>query len=82
MKRPYKPGVCNIGMRNRLLRFAYGIFFFSLGVWGWALIVVNHFPPVFKVALFIPFHIGFLGIYQSLSGFCVFHSYRHTHDMR
>jgi len=82
MKRQYKPGVCNIGMRNRLIRFAYGLFFFSVGVWSWAFIVVNDLHPAFKIALFIPFHIGFLGMIQAILGFCVFHAHRKSYDMR
>jgi len=78
----YKPGACNIGMRNRVGRFVFGLFFFSLGVWTWAFLTVNGFHHATKVFSFIPFYLGFLGFYEAILGFCVQHAHRHTFDMR
>ena len=82
MQTTYQPGVCNIGLRNRLARLAAGLFFFSSGVWLWALARVNGLPLPFLLIMILPFFLGFLGIYQALFGFCAYHSRRHTFDMR
>jgi len=82
MRRVYAPGICNIGMRNRLGRLAFGLLFFSFGVWSWTFLRVNYFHPVFKLYLFIPFYLGFIGIYEAVFGFCVYHSFRRSYDMR
>ena len=82
MAMTYRPGVCNIGIWNRLGRLAYGIFFLGLSLWVRDFIIVNGFPFYSKVVLLIPFYFGFLGAYQALFGFCVLHSKRRTFDMR
>lgn len=77
----YRPGVCNIGLKNRLGRLGFGVFFFALAWWCWELIFVNSFPNVFRLFLFIPFYLGFLGIYEALFGFCVILSRQKRFDM-
>lgn len=80
--RTCKAGVCNIGPRNRIGRLLVGIFFYGVGVWMWAFLKLNFFPSVTMLFLFVPFYLGFLGVYQALFGFCVFHSLKRSSDMR
>lgn len=79
MGRSYKPGKINIGLRSRLGRFVFGLLFFVIGAWSWAMLVVNEFPPLSRVLLFVPFYLSFLGLYEAIFGFCVFHYRRHMH---
>ena len=78
----YRPGICNIGIWNRLYRLGIGLFFFTVGVWTWALLEVNKFPQVTKIVLFLPFYLGFLGIYEAILGFCVILARNRKFDMR
>lgn len=80
--RRYRPGKCNIGMLNRISRLFSGLFSFSAGVWGWAFLTVNSFPEWTKLLLFILFYLGFVGMYQAVSGFCLLHGLRKSFDMR
>jgi len=81
MKEKYRPGKRNIGIRKRFVKLAYGLFFFSVGVWGWAFTIINGFHPVSKLYLFIPFYLGFLGIFEALLGFCVQHANKGIYEM-
>ncbi len=78
----YQPGKCNIGKHNRLFRFSYGFFFLALSAYLWIGFSVHNYGPVAKALLFIPLYAGFLGLYQALSSFCVYHAKRRTYDMR
>ncbi len=78
----YVPGRCNIGRHNRIFRFAYGFFFLALSVYLWLGFSVHDFGPVPKALLFIPLYVGFLGVYQALAGFCVWHAKRRTYNMK
>ena len=82
MRRAYIPGICNIGPHNRMGRLAFGLFFFTVGVWGWAFFSVNDFPFIARFTLFLPFYFGFLGIYEALFGFCVLLARAQRYDMR
>ena len=81
MKR-YLPGRCNIGPRNRWGRFLAGMFSYAMGVWAWTFVAVNQMPVFFKVLLFVPFYLAFLGVYQGIFGFCIHHATKGTSDMR
>jgi hypothetical protein len=80
--RLYQPGKCNIGPMNRLFRFSYGFFFISLSMYLGIGFYVNNYSILAKAALILPFYVGFLGIYQALSRFCIRHARRRTYDMR
>ncbi|MBI4170347.1 MAG: hypothetical protein HY514_01535 [Candidatus Aenigmarchaeota archaeon] len=80
--RTYQPGKCNIGNTNRFFRFSYGFFFLALSVYLWIGFSVHDFGIIAKAILFIPLYVGFLGVYQALLRFCVYHAKRRTYDMR
>ncbi len=78
----YKPGQCNIGPANSLLRMSYGFFFLTFSYFMWLLIELAGVGIWAKALLFIPLYVGFLGIYQAKARFCVHHAKKRTYDMR
>ena len=80
--RIYQPGKCNIGNINRLFRFSYGFFFLALSLYLTIGFSVHEYALFTKLFLIIPLYVGFLGFYQAVAGFCVYHAKRRTYDMR
>ena len=80
--RMYEAGRCNIGPANRLFRFSYGFFFLALSFYLWIGFSVHEYGLLAKALLVLPLYVGFLGVYQAISRFCVYHSKRRTYDMR
>lgn len=77
----YRAGVCNIGTGNRLARAAYGVLLLAvtIGAWLW---MRDNMERMYRLVLFLPLYAGFLGIYQAYYGFCVYHAWRRSFDMR
>jgi hypothetical protein len=78
----YKPGVCNIGPTNRLLRMSMSFFFLTFSYFSYLIIEAAHYGIFAKALLVFPLYAGFLGLYQAVSKFCVLHAKKRTYDMR
>ena len=78
----YKAGVCNIGPWNRFIRGIFGIAMLGLSFFLWWVMVRYGIPKLYRLSLIIPLYSGFVGIYQTLFGFCVYHAAKHTFDLR
>ena len=70
----YQPGVCNIGSRGRTVRIAVGLVFFVAAFYVWISFKASGYAPMLQVAAAFPFYVSFLGIYQGIFSFCVFHA--------
>lgn len=77
----YKAGVCNIGKWNRIARAAYGVLLLAIAMITW-LWLRDNVERVYRLALVVPLYAGFLGVYQAYYGFCVYHAWKHSYDMR
>lgn len=76
----YQPGKCNIGNTNRVFRLSYGVLFLALSAYLW--IGLASYGVLAKVFIAVPLYVGFLGLYQGLASFCIYHAKRRTYDMR
>jgi len=78
----YEAGLCNIGPKGRMQRLVFGILAiaFSVGLWG--LIRLNTVPSVYVILLFFPLLAGFVGIFESVFGFCAVFGIRGSYDLR
>lgn len=56
-------------IKKGFTKLAYGLFFFTLGVWGWAFIIINGFIHESKALLFFIFYLSFLWMFQAILSF-------------
>ena len=78
----YEPGKCNIGQRERMLRLTMGMVSLIIGLAYFALAALFPLIPEWTIFFtFIPFSIGFIGIYQSFFRFCVSNAFRKVYNM-
>ncbi|MFO7794419.1 MAG: hypothetical protein R6V35_05610 [Candidatus Nanohaloarchaea archaeon] len=76
----YKPGKCNIGKtekRNRAILGASGLLTAALMA---GLIVQQDLPNSIMLFTFIPFLLGFEGIFQALNSFCVHYAHKGVYN--
>lgn len=52
----------------------------SLALWYW--MRVASLGWYLKVLLFLPLFVGFIGLYQASIGFCAYHAFNRTYDLR
>ncbi len=67
----YIPGVCNINKVDVLKRRYIGFVGISLGILLSIFIIVTDLDIYRRLIVFVPFFIGYLGLIQSRSKFCV-----------
>jgi len=76
----YKPGECNIGKtekRNRAILGASGLLTAALMT---GIIVQQDLPGFVMLFTFIPFLLGFEGVFQSLNSFCVHYAHKGVYN--
>lgn len=76
----YKPGECNIGKtekRNRAILGASGLLTAALMA---GIIVQQGLPKSVMLLTFIPFLLGFEGIFQALNSFCVHYAHKGVYN--
>jgi len=52
----------------------------SLSLWYW--MRVAPFDWYVRSLLFLPLFVGFIGLYQAYFGFCAYHAFNRTYDLR
>lgn len=82
MARTYRPGVCNIGPRNRLARGTIGVVVLAATLWFWFGMEGLGLPRAVTFLLFVPLFVGFVSLYEAVLGFCVYQARRHAYDLR
>lgn len=70
MSEKYVAGVCNIGKRERMKRYALGAAGLGATFLILAFIVILRLPDIATLVLFLPLMAAFEGIYQGYLGFC------------
>jgi hypothetical protein len=55
----------NIGKKQRQMRFWFGVIFLVIGLTLAIPMVVNGYPPMARLLLFIPFFMSMIGIFQA-----------------
>ncbi len=78
----YLPGKCNIGPICRLVRAVTGATAMTLAFVGLGFMISHGFHPGFRLVLFFPLFLGYLGILQAITGFSAQHAFRGMYDMR
>ena len=76
----YKPGECNIGKtekRNRAILGGSGLLTAALMT---GIIVQQDLPNFVTLLTFIPFLLGFEGIFQALNSFCVHYAHKGVYN--
>lgn len=76
----YKPGECNVGKtekRNRAILGGSGILTAALMA---GLIVQQSLPNFIMLFTFIPFLLGFEGVFQALNSFCVHYAHKGVYN--
>jgi hypothetical protein len=57
--------IANIGRRERNTRFKFGVVMLALGIAGAFALVVLDVRRMFRIALFVPFWLAAIGIFQA-----------------
>jgi len=76
----YAPGECNIGPRNRALRYAFGVLFLSVSAALFLYLASVNAPRLHRLILVLPLFLGYTGILEGRLSFCVMHGFKGTHD--
>jgi hypothetical protein len=79
-KTHYIPGSCNIGARERKKRYAFGVLGFIFAAVGWFLIQYFMLFFIYILVLFPLLLLGFEGLYQGYSSFCVLFASESKYD--
>lgn len=58
--------VANIGLRGRRRRMGFGIVILALGGLAAVALLQGHTPWFWRIALFLPFWVGALGVFQAV----------------
>lgn len=59
------PCIANIGRRGRRQRMGFGVAIVVLAALAAAALFHVHAPRIWRVALFVPFWVGALGVFQA-----------------
>ncbi len=77
----YTPGVCNIGKKEIMKRYAFGAAGLVIAVALAYFVVSYSMPRQYLLALFIPLVMAFEGFYQGHFGFCVGYATKGIYDL-
>lgn len=76
----YIPGKCNIGARERNNRYIIGASGITAAVLAVGLTVYYSLPDYVLIFSFIPFFLGYEGVFQALTGFCVHYAQKGVYE--
>ena len=76
----YDPGVCNIGPRVRNNRYILGASGITAAILSVAVTSYFSLPSYVLIFTYIPFLLGFEGVFQALTGFCVHYAQKGVYE--
>lgn len=77
----YVPGKCNIGVRERNNRYIIGVSGLIAAALSVGATVYYGLPNYVAIFSYIPFFLGFEGIFQAITGFCVHYAQEGVYEM-
>lgn len=76
----YVPGKCNIGARERNNRYIIGASGNIAAALAVGVTVYYELPSYVAIFSYIPFFLGFEGVFQALTGFCVHYAQKGVYE--